>query len=208
MGRLIVTEFMTLDGVAQAPGASREDVENGFEYGGWQAPLIDAEAGRLIFEQAEHMDALLLGRRTYDLFADYWPTAPPEMDFTRLINTIPKHVATGTLTDPLGWENAQVLEGDLAKGVAALKERYDRVHVIGSLHLVRSLLAEQLVDQINLWVYPLLLGTGKRVFDGGAPPAALRLANSRTFPNGCLQLEYEWAGEPAFGDMTDPEAAR
>ncbi|WP_329367603.1 dihydrofolate reductase family protein [Streptomyces sp. NBC_00669] len=202
MSELVVTEFMTLDGVAQAPGGPEEDREGGFAFGGWQAPLISPESGGLVFEQAKGMDALLLGRRTYDIFAGYWPTAPAEMDFTRLLNSVPKFVATRTLQDPLGWEGASVLRGDLAEGVAELKERYGRVHVIGSLDLVRSLLAQRLVDRLNLWVYPVVLGSGKRVFEGGEVPSALRLATSRVFPNGSLQLSYTWAGEPTVGDLT------
>lgn len=203
MGELIVTEFMTIDGVAQAPGGPEEDPEGGFAYGGWQAPLEDAEADGLIFDQAKHMDALLLGRRTYDIFAEYWPKAPAEMDFTRLLNRVPKYIATRTLEDPLGWEGASVLEGDLTEAVAGLKERYDRVHVIGSLNLVQSLLGQRLVDRLNLWVYPVVLGDGKRVFEGGAVPSALRLTRSQVFPNGSLQLEYEWAGEPTVGDLSE-----
>ena len=206
MSELIVTEFMTLDGVAQAPGGPEEDPEGGFAYGGWQAPYIDVKGGGVIFDQAKGMGALLLGRRTYDIFAGYWPTAPAEMDFTQLLNRIPKFVATRTLKDPLSWEGASVLEGDLADGVAALKERYGRVHVIGSLDLVQSLLAQGLVDRLNLWVYPVVLGGGKRVFEGGAVPSALRLTTSRTFPNGSLQLEYERAGEPVVGDLGKPDA--
>ncbi|SDP18482.1 dihydrofolate reductase family protein [Actinacidiphila guanduensis] len=201
MSELVVTEFMTLDGVAQAPGGPEEDPEGGFAYGGWQAPLMDAEAGAAVFEQAKGMDALLLGRRTYDIFAAYWPAAPAEMDFTRLLNRVPKYVATRTLKEPLDWQGAHVLDGGLAEGVADLKKRHDRVHVIGSLDLVRSLLAEQLVDRLNLWLYPVVLGSGKRVFEPGAAPSALRLTTSRTFPNGAVQLEYERTGEPTTGDM-------
>jgi len=207
MGELVVTEFMTVDGVAQAPGAPGEDTDGGFAYGGWQAPLIDAEAGGLVFDQAKSMGALLLGRRTYDIFAAYWPTAPAEMDFTRLLNRVPRYVATRTLTDPLGWEGASVLEGDLAEGVADLKERHGDVHVIGSLDLVQTLLALGLVDRINLWVYPVVLGGGKRVFEGGAAPSALRLTTSRVFPNGSLQLTYAWAGEPTVGDLSQTDGA-
>jgi dihydrofolate reductase len=202
MSELVVTEFMTLDGVAQAPGGPEEDPEGGFAYGGWQAPMVDEEAGAAVFEQAKGMDALLLGRRTYDIFAAYWPAAPAEMDFTRLLNRVPKYVATRTLKEPLDWQGAHVLDGPLAEGVADLKKRHDRVHVIGSLDLVRSLLAEQLVDRLNIWLYPVVLGSGKRVFEPGAAPSALRLATSRTFPNGAVQLEYERTGEPATGDMT------
>lgn len=207
MGKLIVTEFMTLDGIGQAPGGPEEDPEGGFQYGGWQAPLLDAEASGLMFDQAKTMDALLLGRRTYEIFAGYWPHAPAEMDFTRLLNRIPKLVATRTLEGPLAWEGSTVLEGELAQAVAGLKERYERIHVIGSLDLVKSLLGQGLVDRLHLWVYPVVLGGGKRVFEGGARPSALRLTRSRVFSNGSLQLEYEHAGEPTVGDLSKPDQA-
>ncbi|MFC4334039.1 dihydrofolate reductase family protein [Salininema proteolyticum] len=202
MGRLIVTEFTSLDGVAQAPGAPEEDPEGGFEYGGWQAPLMNAEVGGLIYEQAKGMGALLLGRRTYDIFAAYWPEVPDEVDFSALLNRVPKYVASRTLKEPLSWQNSKVLGGGLAEGVAELKDRYERVHVIGSLDLVQSLLGQGLVDRLNLWVHPVVLGGGKRVFEGAAMPAAMRLAQSRTFENGIVQLEYELDGKPAVGDMT------
>ncbi|MFG3340981.1 dihydrofolate reductase family protein [Glycomyces sp. NPDC048151] len=201
MGKLIVTEFMSVDGVAQAPGAPDEDDEGGFAYGGWQAPLIDRDEEHFIFEQAKSMDALLLGRRTYEIFAAYWPTAPVEFDFTALMNRVPKYVASRTLLEPLIWDSANLLEGDLAEAVAGLKAAHEHVHVIGSLDLLQSLLRLGLVDQLNLWVYPLVLGEGKRVFAGGAVPSALRLTDSRIFANGTLKLEYELAGEPATGDM-------
>ncbi|THV42205.1 hypothetical protein FAB82_08030 [Glycomyces buryatensis] len=202
MGELIVTEYMTLDGVAQAISAPEEDPSDGFEYGGWQVPLVDPEAEDVMFGQAKSMDALLLGRRTYDLFAGYWPTAPDEIDFKPLLNRVPKYVASRTLKEPLAWEGASVLAGDLAEGVAGLKGRYRQIHVIGSLNLVQSLLAQGLVDRMNVWIHPVVLGRGKRVFEGGAMPSALRLTKSRIFPSGSLQLEYEWAGEPTLGDLT------
>lgn len=189
MGTLVVTEFMTLDGVAQAPGGSDEDREGGFEHGGWQRSLEDPEADGLIFEQARTMDALLLGRKTYDIFAGYWPSAP-DMPFTRLLNGVPRYVATRTLTDPLPWEGATVLRGELPQAVRTLKERYARVHVIGSLDLLQSLLAHGLVDRLNLWVYPIVLGPGKRVFQGDDMASTLSPVLTRTFPNGSLQLEY------------------
>jgi len=201
MGKLIVTEFMSIDGVAQAPGGPEEDPEGGFEYGGWQAPLIDRDEEHFIFDQAKGMDALLLGRRTYEIFAGYWPTAPADFDFTALMNRVPKFVASRTLKAPLSWDTANLLEGDLAEAVTALKEQYEAVHVIGSLDLVQSLLRFGLVDRLNLWVYPLVLASGKRVFGDGAVPAALRLTESRIFANGTVKLEYETAGEPAVGDM-------
>src|SRR5690242_8779919 len=171
MGKLVVTEFVTLDGVAQAPGGRDEDREEGFEHGGWQAPMHDERTGAVIFEQAQHMDALLLGRKTYDIFSNYWPTAPDEMPFTKLLNDVPKYVASRTLTEPLAWEGSSVVGGDLAAEIGAIKERHDAVHVIGSLDLLQSLLRLGLVDRLELWVFPVLLGSGKRVFAEGTVPA-------------------------------------
>jgi dihydrofolate reductase len=202
MGKLIVTEFVTLDGVAQAPGGPDEDTDGGFTHGGWQAPLLDEAAGAVLFEQAKGMDALLLGRTTYDIFANYWPKAPEEIPFTGLLNSVPKYVASRTLAGPLGWEGSTLVTGDLAEGIASVKERHDEVHVIGSLNLVQSLLRLGLVDRLELWLYPLVLGSGKRVFADGTVPTALRLIESVTYPNGTLQLAYETAGAPTYGDLT------
>ena len=201
MGKLIVTEFVTLDGVAQAPGGPDEDRDDGFAHGGWQAPLLDQEAGSVIFEQARSMDALLLGRKTYEIFANYWPTAPEEIPFTSLLNGVPKYVASRTLAGPLDWRGSTVVGESIAEGVTALKERHDEVHVIGSLNLVQSLLRFSLVDRLNLWQYPLLLGSGKQVFADGTVPTALRLTESVTYPNGTLQLSYETAGAPTYGNL-------
>src|SRR5207344_427671 len=109
MGKLIVTEFVTLDGVAQAPGGPDEDREGGFAHGGWQAPVADAESGEVMYQQAKSMDALLLGRRTYEIFAGYWPTAPEEVPFTGLLNRTPKYVASRTLSGPLVWHGSTLL---------------------------------------------------------------------------------------------------
>ncbi len=201
MGQLIVTEFVTLDGVAQAPGEPDEDRESGFTHGGWQAPLMDEASGTEMFERARTMDALLLGRKTYEIFAGYWPKAPDEIPFTGLLNSVPKYVASRSLADPLAWQGSTVLAGDLAESITALEERHDEVHVIGSLDLVQSLLRLGLVDRLNLWMYPLVLGSGKKVFGSGAVPTALRLTESVTYPNGTLQLTYETAGAPTYGNM-------
>jgi dihydrofolate reductase len=201
VGDLIVTEFLTLDGVAQAPGGPDEDRDGDFPHGGWQAPLLGEESGNAAFEQARSMDALLLGRKTYEIFADYWPKAPPENPFSGLLNRVPKYVASRTLAGPLAWEGSTLLTGDLAGSITALKERHDRVHVIGSLDLVQSLLRFGLVDRWNLWLYPLLLGSGKQVFGAGTVPTALRLAESHIYPDGTLQLTYETAGTPTYGNM-------
>ena len=201
MGRLIVTEFMTLDGVGQAPGGPDEDHDDGFVHGGWQGPVADPESGRVIFEEASSMDALLLGRRTYEIFAAYWPTAPEASPFTGLLNGVPKFVASRTLDGPPVWQGTTLVADDLAESVTSLKRRHGEVHVIGSLDLVQSLLRSGLVDRLSLWVYPLLLGSGKQVFAGGVVPTALRLTESVTFPSGTLHLTYETAGLPTYGTI-------
>jgi dihydrofolate reductase len=201
MGKLVVTEFLTLDGVAQAPGEPDEDREGGFTHGGWQAPLLDQESGNVMFEKARSMDALLLGRKTYEIFAGYWPSAPEETPFTGLLNSVPKYVASRTLAGPLSWQGSMLVGDDFTEGIAAVKDRHEEVHVIGSLDLVQSLLRFGLVDRLNLWLYPLLLGSGKQVFADGTVPTALRLTESVTYPNGTLHVAYEPAGEPTYGTI-------
>ncbi len=203
MGKLIVTEFMTLDGVAQAPGGPEEDTSGGFQHGGWQAPLGDAKSGAAIFEQAKTMDALLLGRRTYDIFAAYWPTTA-DSPFKELLNRVPKYVASKTLSEPLTWADSHLLGSDLAASITEVKQRHQAVHVIGSLNLLQSLLRLNLVDRLNLWQYPVLLGSGNRVFADGTVPAALTLAESVIHPSGVLQLGYDATGkEPEYGTVEE-----
>lgn len=201
MGRLIATEFTTVDGVAQAPGGRDEDRDVDFEFGGWQAPLIDHDSVRSAFDQAKTMDALLLGRRTYEIFSGYWPTAPVEIPYTNLLNGVPKYVASRTLIEPLQWHGTDLVSGDLAEAVTAMKERHGEIHVIGSLNLLQSLLRLNLVDQLNLWQFPLVLGRGKRVFGDGTVPTLLTLSESVTHANGTLQLTYVTAGAPDFADF-------
>ncbi len=201
MGKLIVTEFVTLDGVAQGPGGPDEDLEGGFVHGGWQAPFDDEGAGEVVYEQARSMGALLLGRKTYDIFAGYWPRASEEIPFTGLLNGIPKYVASRTLAGLLAWPGSTLVTGEFVESIAALKDRHDEVQVIGSLDLVQSLMRFGLVDRVNLWMYPVLLGSGKRVFADGTVPTALRLIESVTYPSGMLHLTYDLAGEPLYGNM-------
>ena len=148
------------------------------------------------------MDALLLGRRTYDIFASYWPKAAEETPFTPLLNGVPKYVASRTLAEPLAWEGSTLVAKDLAASITALKERNDEVHVIGSLDLLQSLLRFGLVDRMNLWLYPLVLGSGKHVFAGGTVPTPLRLTESVTYPNGTIQLPTRLPAYP--GTATSP----
>jgi dihydrofolate reductase len=193
VGRLIVTEFMTLDGVAQSPGGPDEDEGGGFVHGGWQMRHPGDGGANHVFDQAKSMDALLLGRKTYEIFAGYWPTASTEIPFTGLLNAVPKYVASRTLTDPLDWSGSKVLGRPLDEAVAELVQIHDEIHVIGSLQLLQSLLSSGAIDRLELWVYPIVLGTGKRVFADGTVPAALSLVDSITHSNGVLQLSYDTA---------------
>jgi dihydrofolate reductase len=197
MGSIIANMFVTLDGVYQAPGGREEDPTAGFEFGGWQAPVSDDEAGAAIGAEIERIDALLLGRKTYDIFAGYWPFHPDEVGAT--LNRVPKFVVSGTLTEP-SWEGTTVLP-DVAS-VGRLREEYDEVHMFGSGVLVRSLIAAKLLDRLHLYLYPVTLGQGKRLFGDGTIPATFRLAlPAHTFPKGGVSLVYEPAGEVELRDM-------
>ena len=197
MGMLAVDLFITLDGVYQAPGGPEEDPEHGFEYGGWQAPYLDDESGAVIGAGIDRLDALLLGRKTYDIFAGYWPDQGDDPIAVKF-NAVPKFVASRTLTDPT-WQGTTVVS-DVATDVRAIKDRFDEIHVIGSGDLARSLLAADLVDRLNLYLYPIAFGTGKRLFDAGTVPAAFRLAEPPVaYPKGAVSLVYERAGVPVTG---------
>lgn len=200
MGKLIVHMFMTLDGVIQAPGGLNEDREGGFGYGGWQAPYVDAEIGKLIAADYARLDALLLGRKTYEIFAPYWQQAPASNPFTKLLNEKPKYVASRTLTS-VDWNNSKLLDAEVSTSVPLLMEKYEEVHVAGSSDLVQTLLRHELIDRMNIWQYPILLGKGKRLFDSGTIPTALKLLESRTFPSGSVLLRYKFAGKPTFRNM-------
>lgn len=205
MGTIQVDLFTTLDGVAQAPGGPEEDPEGGFPFGGWQAPLMDRGVGETVGAGLADLDALLLGRRTYDIFAAYWPeegTTGPDGGVAELFNRVPKYVASRG-APRLDWAGSTLLGPDLAEQVRAVRDRHQNVHVIGSLNLFRTLLAERLLDRLNLWVYPLVLGTGKRVFEAGATPSTLRLVSDpQAFESGAVLLRYELLpASPGTGDM-------
>lgn len=200
MGKLVLDEFVTLDGVVQAPGSPHEDPSGGFAHGGWQFPYLDEEAGGVIMESIQRNEALLLGRRTYDIFAGYWPKAPADDPIAAKLNAIPKYVASRTLRR-VDWENSQLLGPDVPREVARIKSRHGETHVIGSADLAQTLLRERLVDQINLWIFPLTLGSGKRLFAQGTVPSALKLVRCRSFANGAILATYEPAGLPTYGTI-------
>ncbi len=200
MGRIHIEVFATLDHVGQGPGGPEEDPE-GFPFGGWQAPLIDEVTAAQVAAAYAETDALLLGRRTYDIFAAYWPHQDDE--FAALFNRIPKYVASRGRPE-LGWAGSSQLGADLAAEVRGLRDRHEQVTVVGSLNLVQTLLREKLFDRLDLWVHPIVLGVGKTVFAGGAVPSSLTLLEPPVAsPKGTVFLRYELAeGTPATGDMT------
>jgi dihydrofolate reductase len=192
MRRVIVNEFMSLDGVAQAPGGEDEDTSGGFRHGGWHMRYMEDEAAmKRVLEGIVEAGGFLLGRRTYEIFAAYWPNAPEEEQvIAEPLNTKPKYVASRTLNE-LEWQNSTVLDGDLADAVKALKqEDGGDLHVIGSTELVQSLIDHNLVDELRLMIDPVVLGGGKRIFrdDGALRP--LRLVESETTPSGAIFATY------------------
>ncbi|CCH86864.1 Bifunctional deaminase-reductase domain protein [Modestobacter italicus] len=207
MGLVHIELFATLDLVGQAPGGPQEDPE-GFPFGGWQAPLLDEVAGAQVGAAYEGTDALLLGRRTYDIFAAFWPHQEGGEDdaFAALFNRIPKYVASRGTPD-LSWAGSSQLGPDLPAAVREVRDRHQHVSVVGSLDLVQTLLRERLFDRLDLWVHPIVLGVGKKVFAGGAVPTNLTLLEPPAAGGrGTVYLRYGLAeGVPATGDMSAPD---
>ena len=201
MGLITLELFTTLDLVAQSPGSPEEDPEN-FPYGGWQAPLLDEVSGAQVAAAYEGTDALLLGRRTYDIFAAYWPRQHDS--FATLFNTIPKYVASRG-TPELQWDGSTQLGPDLATAVRGIRDRHENIKVVGSLDLVQTLLRQKLFDRLDLWVHPILLGVGKKVFADGTVPSNLTLLEPPTVGGkGTVYLRYGLdAGTPEVGNMDD-----
>jgi dihydrofolate reductase len=192
MRKVIVNEFMALDGVAQAPGAADEDATGGFKHGGWHMRYFDDTSQKWVLQSINEAGGFLLGRRTYEIFAAYWPNAPEEEQvIAQPLNTKPKYVASTALTEPLDWQNSNLLPGDVPNAVAALKQDDGAdLHVIGSTQLVQTLIAHDLVDEFRVMIDPLLLGGGKRIFrdDGALRP--LRLVDSQVTTTGAILATY------------------
>lgn len=193
-GRILIDLFLTLDGVAQGPGGLDEDTSGGFRFSGWQAGHPSSGVGPQVEQGMRGLDALLLGRRTYDIFAAYWPqhTEGESGWIGALFDRVPKYVATRNAALPLEWaESSRVGGDDLTAEIAALRRRHREIHVIGSVDFVHTLLAEGLFDELNLWVYPILLGAGKKVFDDGALPSVLELLEPPAADDeGVIRLRY------------------
>jgi dihydrofolate reductase len=193
MRKLVVNEFLSLDGVAQAPGGDGEDTSGGFAHGGWHMRYMEDElAQRWVLESIVEASAFLLGRRTYEIFAAYWPNASEEEQvIAEPLNTKPKHVASTTLTEPLGWQNSKLLEGDVAAAVAGLKqEDGGDLHVIGSTQLVHELIERAMVDEFRLMLDPVLLGGGKRIFRDDGSLKQLRLVDGQITSTGAILATY------------------
>jgi dihydrofolate reductase len=199
MRKLLVTTFVTLDGVMQAPGGPEEDPSGGFGHGGWSVGYWDEPMGDWMGEIMGHPFDLVLGRRTYEIFAAYWPTATESG--AGQLNDATKHVASRTL-GTVEWRNSRLLEGDAADAVRALKETEGpELQVHGSGNLIQTLLDQDLVDEFRVWVFPVVLGSGRRLFGEGTAPAGLELVDSKVSSTGVVLLTYRRFGDPKYGSF-------
>jgi dihydrofolate reductase len=200
MRKLIVSTFLTLDGVMQAPGGPEEDDSGGFQHGGWSVNYWDDQMGEVMGKAMSTGFDLLLGRKTYDIFAAYWPKAPEEAG-GKPLNDATKYVASRS-RPTLDWAKSVLIESDAAEGVAALKqEDGPELQVHGSGNLIQTLMRHDLVDEYRLWVFPLVIGTGKRLFSDGTIPAGLRLVDHKVSTTGVVIATYEPAGEIVTGSF-------
>lgn len=200
MRSLVVNTFVTLDGVMQAPGGPEEDPTEGFTHGGWSAGYWDDAMGERMGEVMGKPFDLLLGRKTYEIFAAHWPHVPDEPGAAEL-NSARKYVASRTL-DTVEWENSTLLEGEVPGAVAKLKqEDGPEIQVHGSWDLIQTLLEHDLVDEFRLMIFPVVLGTGKRIFGEGAVPAGLALADSATSSTGVVMATYKREGDIRYGSF-------
>ena len=192
MGKVIVHTWMTLDGVAQAPGAPEEDSSGGFQHGGWHLPYFDDTSRKWVADSYAEAGGFLFGRRTFESLAGYWPHASEEEQvIAEPLNTKPKYVVSTTLTEPLAWQNSTVLKGDVAEAVAALKgQDGGDLLVVGSTQLVQTLLAHGLVDELQLMIDPLLVGGGKGIFPADGAVRTLRLVDSHVTSTGAILATY------------------
>ena len=206
MRKLVVTTFVSVDGVMQSPGAPDEDRSGGFELGGWLVPYADQSLAAFMVEWIQQADGILLGRRTYEILGAFWPNVTDPSDVVaKCLNTLPKYVVSTTLTEP-AWGPATVIAGDIGTEIGRLKAEGDgELQVHGSRQLARSLIGEGLVDEYRLWVFPVLLGVGERLFGDGLPPTGLRLVGSRTSESGAVVHMYQPAGPLTFGSF-EPDA--
>lgn len=198
MRKIIVLSFITLDGVMQAPGGPEEDTSGGFKYGGWIVPYFDEFSGKIMGEQMKQPFHLLLGRKTFDIFASYWPQ---HADQWPGINESTKYVVS-TTRDTSDWENSVFIKGDIVEEIKKLKEQDGPdLQVHGSGNLIQTLLKHDVVDELWLKIFPITLGTGKRLFAEGTIPAAFKVSKSSVSPSGVIIANFERAGEVKTGSF-------
>jgi dihydrofolate reductase len=202
MRKLVAGTFLTLDGVMQAPGGPDEDREGGFTHGGWMAPFFDEKGGAIMTDWIKRAGGFLLGRKTYEIFAGYWPkSTDPAHEIATALNTRPKYVASRTL-DKVGWNNSTLLKGDLAEAVTKLKAQDGgEIQVHGSGKLLQTLFKHDLVDTLRIWQFPVVVGTGKRLFGEGVIPRSFRLVNTDQNSRGAVLHVYERAGDVRHGEI-------
>ena len=194
--------FLTMDGVMQAPGGPDEDHDGGFRHGGWLVPYFDDTLVAIMTDWTRRAGAFLLGRKTYEIFAASWPlSTDPADEIATALNTRPKFVASRTLAE-VTWNNSTLLQGDVGAAVAKLKaEGGEEIQVHGSAGLLQTLLERDLVDTLRLWQFPVVLGTGKRLFGEGTIPRAFRLVEKQSTPTGAVLHVYERVGEVRYGEV-------
>jgi dihydrofolate reductase len=191
MGKIVVTNFLTLDGVMQSPGHPDEDRRGGFEHGGWAAPYPDPVMDQVMGEGIARGGALLFGRRTYEKMEAAWAEGPEDSPFTAVLNDRQKYVASRTLKEPLSWQNSTLLEGDAAEAVAKLKAQPGPdIGILGSGELIQSLMRHDLIDEFVLPIHPLVLGSGLRLFPDGGAPARLELVDAKPTTTGVVITTY------------------
>jgi dihydrofolate reductase len=207
--RVTLTAFLSLDGVIQAPGGPEEDPSSGFGQGGWLVPYAGQDMERLVAGWFSAAGAFLLGRKTYQIFAAFWPHVTDQNDpVAAKLNSLPKYMASTTL-DKVDWNNSTLIKRDAAEAVAALKQQPGgELQVRGSGYLAQTLMRHDLVDEYRLWIYPVVLGSGKRLFGAGSSPAALKLADIKTASTGVVIHVYQPAGKRAYGSFTLEEPHR
>ena len=205
MRKLIASTMVSLDGVMQAPGGPEEDPAGGFTFGGWSFPFWDDAPDRDMRGLDGKDRDLVLGRRTYEIFEAYWPYQAADNPIAQTLNAAKKHVASRTLKKTQ-WNNSTLLHGDVVAAVAALKSAPGLdLQIIGSANLIQTLQSARLIDEYNVWTFPVVLGRGKRLFEAGAKPGALRLAASLTSATGVVMSTYEQAGDVPRGSFAQPE---
>lgn len=202
MRKIVVLSFISLDGVMQAPGGPEEDTSSDFKYGGWTVPYWDEFSGNIMSEQMGMPFDLLLGRKTYDIFAAYWPKQDASVEPAEPFNKATKYVVSGS-SPKLTWENSVLIEGDVVAKIKELKQQDGpMLQVHGSGNLIQTLLKNDLVDELWLKIFPVTLGSGKRLFGEGTIPARFTLTESKTSPNGVIFANYERAGEVKTGSFS------